>query len=447
MTYNIKSGLKRPVQLTLLLFMLAVSGSNVFAQSKSKSSRIAELEEMVKRLNTEVVKLRKTQSETQKHQQDVADTMKQLLVESQKQQESLLNFGKRLKKFRFGGYGEMHANFTDGKGADKFDIHRLVLYAGYDFSDWVKLHSEIEVEHAYVNKNAGGEVVIEQLFVDLNIDPKLNVRIGRVLTPLGIINANHEPTTFNGVERPSFAKYIIPSTWSSDGAGIYGKLAPWLSYELYVVGGLDGSKFSAKDGIRGGRIKERPGLDDVAITGRMDFYPFAGREMLYNQQLRIGVSVYYGGISNKNKGGDNGIGGNIKIVSGDFEYKIDRFDFRGAIAYERISSARQIGNGVAEGIFGWYLEAACHILPDSMKKGKLKDSDLIAFARYDYIDTQHDMPNGIQRNRAAQRTEWTLGVSFFPVKNIVLKADYQIRSDRSDTKPSNYLNVGIGWTF
>ena len=106
-------------------------------------------------------------------------------------------------KLKLGGYGEMHANFNQGSESDQVDLHRLVLYLGYDFSDWIKFHSETEIEHAYVS-DGDGEISIEQAYVDFLLNGGLNVRAGRILTPLGIINKTHEPPTFNGVERPAF---------------------------------------------------------------------------------------------------------------------------------------------------------------------------------------------------------------------------------------------------
>ena len=40
---------------------------------------------------------------------------------------------------------------------------------------------------------------------------------GVVLVPSGIINEYHEPPTFMSVERPAYAKYIIPTTWFDNG--------------------------------------------------------------------------------------------------------------------------------------------------------------------------------------------------------------------------------------
>ena len=38
---------------------------------------------------------------------------------------------------------------------------------GYDFNDWIKFHSETEVEHAFVsNESKDGELSVEQAYVD-----------------------------------------------------------------------------------------------------------------------------------------------------------------------------------------------------------------------------------------------------------------------------------------
>jgi len=113
-----------------------------------------------------------------------------------------------LGKLHFGGYGEMHANFIQGSESDQADLHRLVLYLGYDFTDWIRFNSETEVEHAYIT-DGDGEISLEQAYVDFLLTGKFNVRVGRILTPIGIINKKHEPPTFNGVERPAFATNII----------------------------------------------------------------------------------------------------------------------------------------------------------------------------------------------------------------------------------------------
>jgi hypothetical protein len=343
-------------------------------------------------------------------------------------------------KFHFGGYGEIHGNFEEN-GDSAFDIHRLVFYLGYDFADWIRLTSETEIEHAYVTDGSGGEVLIEQLYVDFLFGDSINARVGRLLAPIGIINQHHEPTLFLGVERPSVDKYIIPTTWSMEGAGIFGSPLSWLSYQAYVVGGLDGAEFTADEGVREGRIEERSGLNDPAITGRIDLFPSE------EQDLRIGLSGYFGGTDNANQGGGNGTENDFGMVSSDFQYNVSRFMLSGLVAFGENSDTQNLPAGTGKEIFGWYLVGGVKVMPDSWKKGKLAEADLIPFVRYEQYDTQYKVDSGTTKDGANERTEITLGINFPLTRLFVLKADYQFRYNEGASDPNNYFNLGMGWVF
>lgn len=432
-----------------LLGLITVSWSGQTMAQEAADPRDKRIDELERRLAALAAEVRQLKAERVAEKETAAQETKVVARLSEQVEDlrssKLLDTESWVNRFTLGGYGEMHANFGESDEPDKFDIHRLVLYLGYDFSDWIKFHSETEIEHAFVS-DGDGEISIEQAYVDLLLSDSFNVRFGRILTPLGIINKTHEPPTFNGVERPSFAKYVIPTTWASDGLGIFGSVSPSLRYEAYVVGGLDGSKFTAKDGIRGGRIKERPSLNDVAFTGRLDYYPMVAED----QRLRLGLSGYAGGIDNGNKSDDPDVDGRIEIYSADFEYSISKLDLRGAIAHERIHDARDLGVDVGEGlaseIFGWYAEAGYHFWPESWRTGKLEESDAVVFVRYDLYDTQYKMPSGVDKNDSADREDWTFGLNFYLTPNLVVKADYQIRDAAAGHK-DDLINVGLGFQF
>ena len=286
----------------IAIIVAAMAGVAQAGDGPEQADRMAALENQVRLLTNEVASIRQQRQDDRARQDRVQVKVDQLRQEVADADDAWLDFAASWENLHLGGYGEMHANFSEGDSPDTFDIHRMVLYMGYDLADWIKLHSEVELEHAFASNDSGGELLIEQLYLDFEFADCFNVRAGRILTPLGIVNHTHEPTTFNGVERPTFAKYIIPSTWSSDGVGIYGQLAPWVNYQFYVVAGLDGSMFNAKDGLRKGRLKERPSFHDIAVTGRLDFFPLVGRDLPCDQDLRIGLSGYYGGTDNANKG-------------------------------------------------------------------------------------------------------------------------------------------------
>lgn len=404
--------------------------------------RIEALEKQVQMLSSELGAAR---AELEKVREDNTASDDERVERIAADVEELKNGGGTsvVDRFRFGGYGEMHANFVEG-GADLFDIHRLVLYMGYDFADWIKLDSEVEVEHAYVSTGSGGELNIEQLHLNFLLDDRFNVRAGRMLAPLGITNQRHEPPSFNGVERPSFDKVIIPTTWSVDGIGAFGNITDKLSYQAYVVTGLDGSKFSATDGIRNGRIKEQPSLNDIAYTGRLDYYPLMDSALPYGQDLRLGASIYHGGINNGNKGKDPGVRGSVTLYSSDLDVSLDGVDIKGALAYTSIRGTG-LPAGVAEATFGYMVEAGYHFWPESFKTGKLERSDAVVFARLDDYDTQFSMPAGVAANPAGDRQDITFGINFYPVPNLVIKADYQLRDSNAPSGLENLLNVGIGW--
>ena len=356
-----------------------------------------------------------------------------------------------LSKVSFGGYGEIHANFTegsvDGKSKDQIDIHRLVAMVGYEFADWIKFQSEIELEHAFVDDGTKGEFELEQAYVDFLLNDRANIRVGRVLTPMGLTNQHHEPTTFYSVERSNFDKYIIPTTWWSDGIGLFGNLASNLSYEAYLVGGLDGSKFTS-DGIRNGRIKDVPSLNDMAVTMRLDYYPFMESAATWGQNFRLGVSLYHGGFNNGVEGNDPGKGGDLTIYSGDFSARLGDLDLKGVVAFEEIDGAQNLSaSKVAEELYGYSIEAGYHIMPAAWKSGKLANSDLVPFVRYDKYDTQHQMPTGVAAVSGKDRHDWTFGLAFYPVPNLVLKADYQALEADGATDPDNAFNLGMGWQF
>jgi hypothetical protein len=346
-------------------------------------------------------------------------------------------------RITLGGYGEIHYNSLEQPDQKRIDIARFVAYLGYRFNDWIQLHSEVEIEGALVAPDGSGELSIEQLHFDFLLDEHFNVRAGRFLVPIGIINKTHEPTTFNGVERPDVETFVIPTTWMSDGAGCFGDVFDRLKYEVYVGSSLDGSKFDPVTGIREGRQEGVAGLGQAALMGRLDYSPVRSAA----QELRLGASFFGGGVDNGANGVNPGIDADLEVYSADFQYSVSDFDFRGVYAFEKINGAQSIGNNVASEIDGYYLEGAYHFWPDDWKSGRLERSDAIVFLRYDDVDTQKEVPAGVVKDPRGHRTVWTSGLSFFPTDDLVIKTDYQVYDDDTAQGLSNRFNVGLGFRF
>ena len=168
------------------------------------------------------------------------------------------------------GYMELHLNHpTDGTPA-VLDFHRFVLLFSHSFSDRLRFTGELEVEHAVVEGlEEGGELALEQAYLDFLIHPALNFRAGMLLVPVGIINERHEPPVFHGVERPFVDTFIVPTTWFEAGAGFHGAFGPGFRYRAYAMAPLDATEFSAESGLQGAaQHGSEAVVRNAAVTGR-----------------------------------------------------------------------------------------------------------------------------------------------------------------------------------
>ncbi|MBZ0241873.1 MAG: hypothetical protein K8F24_01540, partial [Bacteroidales bacterium] len=134
-------------------------------------------------------------------------------------------------KLLIGGYGEIHYNQplnSDLRMNGALDVHRMVMLLGYNFNEKIQFISELEFEHVK-------EVYVEQAFLQNKLNNSVSFRGGLILVPMGIVNEYHEPTAFNGVERPLIDNYIAPTTWREIGFGVTGNFLPAsLKYQAYV---------------------------------------------------------------------------------------------------------------------------------------------------------------------------------------------------------------------
>ncbi len=345
------------------------------------------------------------------------------------------------RRYTLGGYGEI--TYVDqAQTGSTLDVERVVLYLGYRLGENIQFHSEIEVEHGLVADEADGEVAVEQAYVDFGFSDRAGFRAGRFLTPLGILNRHHEPTAFHGVLRSDFDTFIIPSTWSADGIGVYGEIVEHVRGEIYIQSSLNGTGFDAIEGIRGGRQEQLAGFDHPALSGRIDWSPDIGQDAA----LRIGISALGGGIDNGPESADPGLDGDIRVYSVDSQLSLGRFDLKAQYAHVDIDGASEIANNVASRIEGWLVEGAVHILPDSWKEGRLDGSDASVFVRYESIDTQAGVPSGVTADPAGARRIWTFGADYLPTPNLVFKADFQVRDDDGEGLPERFA-LGLGWAF
>ncbi len=358
-----------------------------------------------------------------------------------------------------GGYGEgfYRTYVGDESGtSDRADMLRAVLYAGYRFNEHIVFNSEIEFEHASteatVTNDEGGSVSVEFAALDFFWRPALNFRTGLVLVPMGFLNLVHEPPFFYGVNRPDVERALIPSTWRENGAGIFGKLGETVDYTVYAVNGMNAQGFDA-GGIRGGRQNGSEALaEDLAFVGRVDWTPMP--------ELLVGASVYAG-----NSGQDQRIslvaGGSTELPSTPTvlwdvhaQYQARGLHLRGLFTMTHIGDAGSLTrklqaadsdftDAVARGLLGGYGEVAYDVLPWLFPG---TERTLAPFYRFEWYDTQWNMPSGFSADRSKEIMVHTVGLQFEPIPNVVLKADYRNRSAQRG-QIADEVNLGFGFAF
>ena len=341
-----------------------------------------------------------------------------------------------------GGYGEIHYNEPDGAPRGQIDFHRFVLFVGHSFTEKISFRSEIEIEHTKIEAGAadGGEVALEQAYLDFRLADAVGIRAGILLAPVGLVNLTHEPPAFNGVERPAVDRVIIPTTWREAGAGIYGTPAEGVQYQLYLTAGLNAQGFDAANGIRGGRqegFESNPA--NPSLTGRVDFSPAAG--------LALGASFFAG---NANAGTDSIGSAAVSLWSADVRYAAGPVALRGLVAVASIGDAalinRSTGGNVADRLFGYYLEGAYNLFPLIVPGS---DIDLFLFLRYEKYNTQA-RTTGFTPLAQYDRIDIVLGMTLKPVYNVAVKTDYTWMRNalNSPSAPnSGQFNLGLGYYF
>lgn len=344
-----------------------------------------------------------------------------------------------------GGYGEVHyTNASGPRSPGEVNVKRFVLFLSHAFSDRITFRSELELEDAKLEGGeSGGEVALEQAYLDYRVSDAVTVRAGLLLTPIGIINELHEPPTFNGVARPLFDREVVPSTWREIGVGLAGAIpgTQGLSYRAYLVNGLTADGFAGATGIRGGRQEgKEASFANPSLTGRLEWA---------RPGLRLGGSFWFGGSAAQDSVlGDGTADAPISVLSADARYDTGPFAFRAVVARVTVSDAEDInarfGSDVGERIQGGYAEGAVNLLhflaPASVQR-------LNAFIRHERYDTHAAVPDGTARNDSYARRITTIGLSYKPVWNVVFKGDYQLLRNRAGAGEGEVASLGIGYQF
>lgn len=391
-------------------------------------------------------------------------------------------------RLHVGGYGEAvfsrnfysdnylrYTNPGQYKGSHgRFDIPHVVIYLGYDFGRGWSMASEIEFEHGGTESaveieteeageyekeiERGGEVALEQFFIQKEFMPQLRLRAGMQVVPVGATNAHHEPNQFFGVYRPEGENTILPCTWHEVAISLSGRAGKW-EYMGMFLPGLDSERFGNQSWIHDGSASpfEFKIANNYAFAGRVDNYSVPG--------LRLGLSAYVGNsfrntLYPTESAKNDHVHGTVTIATFDFRYEGHGLLARGNFDYGHLSDAAHISRfniamsknstskrqEVASDVVIAGVEAGYNFFSLSRRLTE-KGQKFYLFGRYDYFDSMAKMESGTSLPWC-KRNKISAGINWMPIPQIVVKADYTIGILDHRYKNEPAINLGIayvGW--
>lgn len=399
--------------------------------------------------------------------------------------------GEKKKRFSIGGYGEVALSrnyysdnvyryrspedYADDPSHGRFDIPHVALSLSYDLGKGWLVSTEIEFEHggtgSAVEKEweeggewegeteKGGEVELEQFWVQKTFFKELNVRVGHFVVPVGLTNAYHEPQNFFTVYRPEGEATILPCTWHDTGISLWGQSGDF-RYELQFVAGLDAFMFSREGWISEGANSafEFKVANKYGFVARIDNYTVPG--------LRIGVSGYYGKSMHNTyphdmEGDDStnkDVEGKVFIGAIDFTYQGYNWIVRGNADYGYLSDASKVSelkatnssgespfnkSGVGKNAVAIGIEAGWDLF-SQISKLRADKQKLYVFGRYEYYNSYIPASDQLEYDYT-KTNRIAAGVNYCPIPQVTVKAEYSRRFLQNPYNDEPSLSLGVAF--
>ena len=388
-----------------------------------------------------------------------------------------------------GGYGEAvytrnfysdnmfrysHAErYKNAKGHGRVDLPHVVISIGYDFGKGWSMGGELEFEHGgsevAVEIEAeetgefeheierGGEVALEQFWIQKSFGKGFNIRMGHVIVPVGQTNNAHLPTEFFTCYRPEGEFSILPCTWHETGISLWGRLSDW-RYEAMVIPALNSNMFNNANWVKNGSASgyEFRVANRLAGALRIDNYSF--------KNFHWAVSGYAGNTFNNDIVTNEAekykdVHGTVTIGTAEFDYKANGLVVRGNFDYGHLGEAAVVSSYnknqnhqsfspyprslVGEAAIAYGGEIAYDIMHPMKRHGGQK---LYLFGRYDYYDSYIPYANAISLYEWTERHIMTLGANYYPIKQVVIKAEYAKRFLKEQYNDEPMFSLGVAYS-
>jgi hypothetical protein len=373
------------------------------------------------------------------------------------------------------GYGEVYyTRPSHDTEATQTDLARAVFGIGYTFDSRTEFNSEFEVEHAVASADDPGEFEVEQFYIDRQFNDAVALRAGLFLMPFGLLNENHEPTNFYGVQRNFVETLIIPSTWREGGVNLHGNTPFGLAWNVGLTTGFDLSKWdfapevplytSALDLEDSDSAPLQATHQELALANAHHLSQYVALGYYGIPGLTLGAAVSTGDAVKVPAPPNARIPGNQRVTlwEGHARWTPGKFDLsalyaHGAIGNLAVANASNPGspNPIPSAFYGYYFQGA-------YTAWEHNEYRLVPFGRWETYDmgsryvgtTGPVIPSGsvplsgnpgdygfwpVNHDRV-----WTVGANFYVTPHLVFKADYQWFDENSDF---SRFDLGLGLAF
>ena len=379
--------------------------------------------------------------------------------------------------WQWSGYGQFdyrrydfyeNAQDTTPEARGVFDLRRVVLEPVVRISPRLRFVAEIEFEHGgtgstveyepeeagefEIETERGGEVILENAYLEFLQRPTRRWRVGEMTVPFGMVNRYHRPDQYFTIERSLAETALFPSTWHDLGFA-FDAVTGDTQWSLMLVRALDSSLFTGYDFVAGGSAQrlETRRADDFGLV--------VAAEHRFSPGALLGGAVYHGNSGGNRARSNLQADAPLTLAELHGRWRGGPVIVRGQLTWGRLEDAARVTQanfntfnagelGVSQTPVGSEARSAfVEAGVDVMRMAGRRDS-LIVFARYDTYDIHAGVDAGITRNPRYDRRAVTVGLNYAPMPELLFKAELSRRqNDGSTASEQDVFGLAVAFRF
>ena len=277
-----------------------------------------------------------------------------------------------------------------------------------------------------------GQAVVQMAYLDWLADEagEAGVRVGHQLVPIGWTNTRQEPVNYLSVLKPELEREMIPSSWHENGVSL------WLDreradFQVGIFNSLNARGYRGDTYLAGGRAQGQ----NAAANDMMGVF----RVNAKNEWFLLGASIAAGNSAQNDDALRNA---GFRLAEIHARVKLSRLEIQGMVVQGNLEDAEAVSvyNATAMPVKtrGNSVQAAFNLVAHG--------PGLWIFARQSDYNLNAEMPIGYAANPALDKAVTTLGLTYFPLPNLVVKSDFQWKSDAAGGRNTE-LSFGLGAVF